>query len=217
MKERIYTYDTAEIKVSWDKNRCIHAEECVHGLPAVFDPKSKPWIKPEQADKAELIRVIERCPSGALHYSHSQEEESIPAQNVITLVKDGPVYIHGEVLIQNSDGDILLKDTRVAMCRCGKSKNKPLCDNSHLEADFKADTSFDPDRLTTEPVSGKGGPLSIRLIPNAPFVVEGDYEVKGEETGSQASSKKMSFCRCGGSGHKPFCDGTHKKIGFTSD
>lgn len=218
MKEKILPYFTDEIKVTWDKERCIHAAECVRGLPKVFDPNRKPWVKPELAKPAELAEVIERCPTGALHYElkRSDKEEQPPEQNVITIKKDGPLYIHGEVVIRDLDGNVVLKDTRVAMCRCGKSKNKPLCDNSHIPANFKADTTYNAERLRTEPVQGKGGELSITLYENAPFLVEGNYDLVGEDAGRETCSKKMSYCRCGGSKTKPFCDGSHKEIGFVS-
>ena len=144
------------------------------------------------------------------------KEEQPPEQNVITIEKDGPIYIHGEVVIRDMDENVVLKDTRVAMCRCGKSKNKPLCDNSHIDAGFKADTSYNVERLRTEPVEGKGGELSIKLFDNAPFLVQGNYDLVGADTGTETCSKKMSFCRCGGSKTKPFCDGSHKEIGFVS-
>lgn len=219
MKETILSYKTDTINVTWDKERCIHAAECVRRLPKVFDTDRKPWIKPEMAEIDELIDVIEKCPSGALHYElkGSDRAEQPPKQNVISIEEDGPLFIHGEVVIRDLDGDVVLKDTRVAMCRCGKSKNKPLCDNSHIEVGFKADTFYDPERLRTEPVNGKGGELSITLYENAPFLVEGNYDLVGEATGKETCSKKMSFCRCGASHTKPFCDGTHKKVGFVSE
>lgn len=218
MEERIFSYENDDIKVTWDLNRCIHAKECVHGLPDVFDPEKKPWIEPGNASPTELTETIKQCPTGALHYElkKSEAEENPPKQNVITIEKDGPLYIHGEVVIKDLDGNVVLEDTRVAMCRCGKSKNKPLCDNSHIEAGFKADTSYNPERLQTEPVKGKGGELSITLYENAPFLVEGNYDLVGNDTGRETCSKKMSFCRCGASHTKPFCDGTHKEVGFIS-
>lgn len=218
MKERIFTYENEEIQVRWDQKRCIHAEKCVHGLPEVFAPKQKPWIQPKKASVDELKEVIERCPTGALHYELSNDPtpEKAPDQNVIHIQEDGPIYIHGNVVIRDVDGNVVLKDTRVAMCRCGASKNKPLCDNSHLDIEFKAANTYDPERLRTEPVQGEGGELSIKLFDNAPFLVQGNYTLKSERTGTEKCSKKMSFCRCGGSQSKPFCDGTHKKIGFVS-
>lgn len=218
MKEKILPYFTDEIKVTWDKERCIHAAECVRGLPDVFAPKRKPWIKPELADAVKIAAVIERCPTGALHYEfkNSENREHPPGQNVITINKDGPLYIYGEMVIQDSNGNIVLQDTRVALCRCGKSRNKPLCDNSHITSNFKAATSYDAERLKSVIAEGEGGELSIKVLENAPYVMEGNYTLSGSETGSTNISKKMRFCRCGGSSTKPFCDGTHKKIGFSA-
>lgn len=218
MQNKIFSYENDEIKVTWDLKRCIHAKECVHGLPDVFDPDQKPWIKPENASPEKLTEVIERCPTGALHYTLKQSDktETPPEQNVLTIEEDGPIYIHGEVVIRNMDEEVVLKDTRVAMCRCGKSKNKPFCDNSHVDAEFKAPSSYNVERLRTAPVEGKGGELSVKLFDNAPFLVQGNYDLVGEATGRETCSKKMSYCRCGHSQTKPFCDGSHKSAGFKS-
>jgi CDGSH-type Zn-finger protein len=54
-------------------------------------------------------------------------------------VPDGPLYLHGNIEIQHSDGTVLLQDTRVALCRCGASKAKPFCDGSHTQAGFQAE------------------------------------------------------------------------------
>ncbi|MFN1834981.1 CDGSH iron-sulfur domain-containing protein [Balneola sp. MJW-20] len=219
METKTFSYESDNIKVTWDKKRCIHAEECVKGLPDVFNINQKPWIQPENA-KADAIRnTIHKCPTGALQYEmlNSAQKETPPEINIVRLAEDGPVYIHGDIVIEDLDGNELMKDTRVAMCRCGLSSNKPFCDNSHIEGAFKADTSFNPERLQTEPVTGKGGELRIKLFPNAPFLVQGHYTLTGKDTDKEQSSKKMSFCRCGASSTKPFCDGSHKEIGFNSE
>jgi CDGSH-type Zn-finger protein len=58
--------------------------------------------------------------------------------------------------------------------------------------------------------------VKISIRPNGPYLVEGDVEVvdvngnKVDTTGRP----KIALCRCGGSTTKPFCDGTHSKIGF---
>lgn len=43
------TYEGEEVTVTFDPGLCIHSEECVHGLPAVFDPSRKRWIRPDEA------------------------------------------------------------------------------------------------------------------------------------------------------------------------
>lgn len=60
------TYAGVDVDVSFDGDVCIHAAECVKGLPAVFDTKQRPWIRPDQAEADEVIAQVARCPSGAL-------------------------------------------------------------------------------------------------------------------------------------------------------
>ena len=60
------TYEGAETTVSFDPEVCVHAGECVKGLPAVFDTKARPWIQPDKAPAGDVIAQVARCPSGAL-------------------------------------------------------------------------------------------------------------------------------------------------------
>lgn len=55
--------------------------------------------------------------------------------------------------------------------------------------------------------------LKIRLKPNGPYLVEGDFVIVDEQ-GNEIQPVKKALCRCGGSVTKPWCDGTHSKIGF---
>ena len=218
MDSKKFSYENQELEVTWDLKRCIHAKECVHGLPDVFDPHKKPWIDPDrEADSSKIVDTIHRCPTGALqyHFKKKDDAETPPSSNTLLIDEDGPLYAHGNLVVQDSSGNELLRETRLAFCRCGASKNKPLCDNSHLKAGFKADTNYNPERLELEPLESHGGELIIKLIDNAPFVIEGNYELKGAEKSTQ-TCKKMSFCRCGASDNKPFCDGSHKQAGFIS-
>jgi len=219
MESKIYSYENDELEVTWNLKRCIHAKECIHGLPDVFDPEKKPWIDPDkESDSAKLVETIHRCPSGALQYHFKQKDapETPPSSNTITVVENGPLYISGNLVVQDKDGNEILKETRLAFCRCGKSSNKPLCDNSHIDADFESGTEFNPERLELEPQNESGGKLLIKLIENAPFVVEGNYTLKNEKD-STKTAKRMSFCRCGASSNKPFCDGSHRDIEFKTD
>ena len=60
------TYSGAEVDVSYDADVCIHAAECMKGLPAVFDANARPWIQPDNATADAVIAQVARCPSGAL-------------------------------------------------------------------------------------------------------------------------------------------------------
>ena len=55
----------------------------------------------------------------------------------------------------------------------------------------------------------------VEVSPNGPLMVYGNIKVKDLEGNETVKHKVTAFCRCGGSQNKPYCDGTHGKIGFT--
>lgn len=62
--------------------------------------------------------------------------------------------------------------------------------------------------------------VTIRMRPNGPLVVEGPFQlVDSRGAAFPLATEKPAFalCRCGHSGNKPFCDGSHKTSGFESD
>lgn len=218
MKKKLHTYESEEIEVTYDLNRCIHAAECVKGLRKVFDPEKRPWIQPDQASAESVANAVTRCPTGALHFEYKQDEagEEPPTQNSISIIPDGPVYLRGDIEVRDHEGHVLLRDTRFALCRCGKSANKPACDNTHSETGFEAPAHFDRSSLDKSPDDGESGTLVVKVMENGPVLVEGRYQIFSETTQPVPSTKNIALCRCGGSSNKPFCDGTHKKIGFES-
>ena len=56
--------------------------------------------------------------------------------------------------------------------------------------------------------------VTIKVRDNGPYVVEGDDVKLTDAAGNEIPMIKRALCRCGGSTMKPFCDGTHSKIGF---
>ena len=56
--------------------------------------------------------------------------------------------------------------------------------------------------------------VTITVSKNGPYIVAGPVELKDADGNSLPAKMKMALCRCGGSTTKPFCDGTHSKIGF---
>ncbi len=55
--------------------------------------------------------------------------------------------------------------------------------------------------------------ITIKIRDNGPYIVEGEFKLT-DMAGNEIPPKKTALCRCGGSTTKPFCDGTHSKIGF---
>lgn len=217
MSSQLRKYTGEQIDVTYDAQRCIHVAECLRRLPSVFDKRKRPWVQPDQAQAEQVVATVQACPSGALQYQRKPGgvAEPTPAHNTIRLVKDGPLYVRGDFTIVNSSGELVLKDTRVALCRCGASANKPFCDNTHRTIGFQAPATVSEPQTITEVIDGDN--LRIETTHNGPLHISGNFTVlngKGEPVwqGSEAW-----FCRCGGAANKPFCDGTHKKIGFVAE
>lgn len=124
---KAYTDD--DITVYYDASRCIHFAACVRGLPEVFDPKAKPWIKADAAPAEQIAEVVRHCPTGALHYELKNGPAETPDPTSIEVRQNGPLFLRGDLTLAAPAGTVT--DTRLALCRCGMSSNKPFCDGSH--------------------------------------------------------------------------------------
>jgi uncharacterized Fe-S cluster protein YjdI/CDGSH-type Zn-finger protein len=132
------TYRGKAIEVSFDLDRCIHIGECLRGQPEVFDARRRPWIAADADDPDVVAEVIHRCPSGALQYRRLDGADGERhAGTIVTPVLDGPLLVVGDIEVTLEDGSVE-KLPRAALCRCGQSRHKPFCDNTHLEIGFEA-------------------------------------------------------------------------------
>ena len=131
-------YRNDQIVVRWEPSLCIHVAECLRGLPQVFNVRRRPWVEVDAASADEIAEVVLRCPSSALRFIRldggPQEQPPEPAQ--IAAQPDGPLYVRGRVELLDQDGGRRVV-TRAALCRCGNSRNKPFCDNAHIETGFR--------------------------------------------------------------------------------
>lgn len=213
-ESKLHRYESATAIVVWDGARCIHAAECVRSLPEVFAPDAKPWIRPAAADVPSLAEAINRCPSGALRLERRDDVPAMPVPpfNTCLVTPDGPNFLRGDVTLHL--GNEPLHDTRVALCRCGHSRNKPFCDNSHVRAGFAHDGVLRAEK-PSPPGTDLSAPLAVRFVPDGPVHCAGPLALRDAE-GHTSFSDQTFLCRCGGSQNKPYCDGTHRKIGFVS-
>jgi CDGSH-type Zn-finger protein/uncharacterized Fe-S cluster protein YjdI len=131
-------YATERIVVTWEPRLCIHSGHCTAELPAVFDRNARPWIRADAATADAIVEIVSRCPSGALHVRRLDggPEEIVPDTTTIEAEPNGPLYVRGRIRITTPDGTVIREDTRVALCRCGHSSNKPFCDSTHEEIGF---------------------------------------------------------------------------------
>jgi CDGSH-type Zn-finger protein len=56
--------------------------------------------------------------------------------------------------------------------------------------------------------------VTITIRKNGPYIVNGTVELKDADGNTYPAKENMALCRCGASTKKPFCDGTHSKVGF---
>jgi CDGSH-type Zn-finger protein/uncharacterized Fe-S cluster protein YjdI len=207
-------YAGEDIDITYSVKRCIHAAECVRNLRAVFDNSKRPWIEPNGAPADAVAEVIHLCPSGALHYERkdSGAAEATPEENVILIWEDGPLQFTGDLSISGTGVEVE-DETRATLCRCGASQHKPFCDNSHKDAGFKAAGPAAPDAAPA-PLAAIGGAFKIAANPDGPLHIQGSLTIRNAAGEIIFRGEETWLCRCGGSANKPFCDGTHKQIGF---
>jgi uncharacterized Fe-S cluster protein YjdI len=133
-------YEGAGIRVGWEPRLCIHTTNCLRFLPQVFDGQTRPWIHPDAAPADAVAYAIERCPSGALTYERTDggPREDPGETTTVEPRPNGPLFVRGRVQVVDASGEVLRSATRLALCRCGNSQNKPFCDLSHRAAGFQA-------------------------------------------------------------------------------
>jgi CDGSH-type Zn-finger protein/ferredoxin len=212
--QQVFEFPGSEIDVQWDGRLCIHVGECGNAAGDLFVAGREPWCIPDHCGKAEVREVIERCPSGALSYRDKDGSPEVPpAENTVTVAYNGPLYAHGDLAIEGAPEDMPGVRFRAALCRCGQSANKPFCDNSHLKAGFE-DFGSVGERGTK--LTAQGGPLTIKPLTDGPLLVKGNLRIRAGSGRLAWEGTEAALCRCGASQNKPFCDGSHRTVGFKS-
>jgi CDGSH-type Zn-finger protein/uncharacterized Fe-S cluster protein YjdI len=116
-----------------DRSICVHAGFCGTRLANVWSQV------PETAEstvRAQVISMIEKCPSGALTFRFDGDDVEPLMPEAIAVTDDGPLWVTGGIPVTLADGTTLETRNRVTLCRCGQSANKPLCDGSHKSVGF---------------------------------------------------------------------------------
>lgn len=140
-KSTIREYSNGEITVVWQPEKCIHSTMCAKGLPAVFDPKARPWVNIEGASSEAIMAQVNKCPSGALSFYRNDTEASgnpeIDVEQIVEVIQNGPLMVYGNLKVKHHDGKVTEEHRTTAFCRCGGSGNKPYCDGTHRKIGFK--------------------------------------------------------------------------------
>lgn len=208
----VETIEGKKLTLHFDTRRCIHTRWCVTGAPDVFIGNVQgPWIRPDAIDVEELAAIAQRCPSGAITYERKdgRPNEAAPKVNMIRIYENGPYAVTAALKVEGEAPRI-----RATLCRCGASKRKPFCDGSHHEIGFVA--SGEPPTTEVTPLEARDGDVQVRPQLDGPLLVTGNLEICAATGRTVSKLTRGALCRCGGSQTKPFCDGTHKTIGFKS-
>lgn len=138
------TYSTKDITIKWQPSKCIHSTICwkgENGLSEVFNPRERPWIKPEGASTERIVEQIRKCPSGALSFTYNTATQNNETENdsvvcSIAVQKNGPLLVKGTIEVTDAEGNATKRENITAFCRCGQSSNKPYCDGQHKHSGF---------------------------------------------------------------------------------
>jgi CDGSH-type Zn-finger protein/uncharacterized Fe-S cluster protein YjdI len=201
-----------DITIRYDDKRCIHARFCVLWQPNVYRTGVKPWIVPDADDVNASVAIIHNCPSGALQYERHDggPPEPPPRTNLVYVQENGPLALRAQFTL---DGRSV--GYRATLCRCGASKNKPFCDGSHKKTGFVA--SGEPATIDSQPLGARDGEVAVTQVRNGPLNMRGNLEICSGTGRTVLRTAEASFCRCGQSANKPFCDGSHVWSGFSTD
>ncbi|MGH8313728.1 MAG: ferritin-like domain-containing protein [Steroidobacterales bacterium] len=202
-----------DLTLLYEGKKCIHSRFCVTWGPNVFLANVQgPWIKPDALGVEALVEIAHACPSGAIRYRRKdgKPEEAAPLVNLIAVREAGPYAVRADIQLDGEPAHF-----RATLCRCGASKNKPFCDGSHHAVNFAA-SGEPPTQEKPEVLAARNGPLAIDPQVDGPLKVTGNLEITSGTGRMVTRVTQARLCRCGGSANKPFCDGTHSKIGFRS-
>jgi CDGSH-type Zn-finger protein/uncharacterized Fe-S cluster protein YjdI len=210
MNSEIETADSAGVSIKFEANRCIHSRFCVLWQPQVYKANVKgSWLTPGADSVEAVVAVAQNCPSRAIQYQRhdGQADERAPPVNMMNIRENGPLAVRAQIILDQKPIGF-----RATLCRCGASKNKPFCDNSHHDLPFTA--TGEPATIDMPPLASRDGPLQIDALPNGPLRVQGNLEICSGTGRTVKRTNGEALCRCGQSASKPFCDGSHKRAGF---
>ncbi len=211
-----FNFPGGKIDVEWDGHLCIHIAECGQANGDLFIGGRQPWCQPDLVELKDVIEVVERCPSGALTYQakDSSIKEKPAEENTISVSYNGPLFVRGDIEIENTPADMEGIAFRATLCRCGHSKNKPFCDNTHEAIKFQ---DYGAVGDNGEGLSNSGGKLKIKQLEDGPLLCSGNITIKSGSGRTAWEGTQVALCRCGASKNKPFCDGSHVAAGFRSN
>ena len=125
--------------------------------------------------------------------------------NELLVSTGGPLRMTGNITLIDEDGEVT-HSNNLSLCRCGASKNKPFCDDQHLDIEF-----FDAGaigQLSDWMPVNRPQTITVTCVKNGPLKFRGYLRIYNKK-GQECITMNGALCRCGKSSKKPFCDNNH--------
>lgn len=139
--DRQRIHDGTGVVVRRDGSLCMHAGFCkgrTRGIVEMMEDIGDSDVR------GRVVGTVERCPSGSYVYGLEGSDDDVEpdlAESIAVIEEvDGSascLWVTGEIPIERSDGEAFETRNRVTLCRCGQSKNRPLCDGTHAKIGFR--------------------------------------------------------------------------------
>jgi CDGSH-type Zn-finger protein len=133
-RERAESWERNDEILSDDQPLCFSAGFCGTRTRNIWDM----FAESNDPDELQLMReMVFRCPSGRIVLSdHDGFPKEQPLEPAIAVLPGGPIWVRGGITIIGTDGAPWEPRNRVTVCRCGRSRNKPYCDGTHMRIHF---------------------------------------------------------------------------------
>jgi len=130
--------------------------------------------------------------------------------NEVLVMNGGPLQLTGNITLVHEDGRVQYAN-HLSLCRCGSSGSKPVCDEKHVDMEFlNSGKIFEVSEIAA---SSRPSKITISCIKDGPITFRGRMRLHNQ-FGQECVKMRGSLCRCGHSASKPFCDGSHSRVGF---
>lgn len=177
---------------------------------AYMDDSAQPQEVRERESLTTSAKALDRW--FAERQQHHGPPRLLEIPNEALISSAGPINLTGNITLVGEDGSVSYAN-HLSLCRCGASNNKPICDERHMDIEFLH--SGRVQEVSDSPPTDRPSKITISIIKNGPVTFRGRLRLHNN-LGQECVKQRGSLCRCGQSANKPFCDGSHEKVGFRS-
>jgi len=161
--------------------------------PTVPEPGAE---KPESTDDKALDRWFLEQRGG------KRVPKRLEVANELLVTSGGPLKMTGNITLIHENGSVTHANN-LSLCRCGASKNKPICDDQHLDIEFFDNGSIS--QLSDWMAVSRPQTITVTCVKNGPLKFRGYLRIFNKK-GQECITVSGALCRCGKSSKKPFCD-----------